>query len=281
MRVMHWGKGTVSCGLCGAKGHNIRTCPHYKDVLREAQLIVDHETKGTPIVGRYRWFTWQHAMALFEKKKRDNKKPRPKPTKKRKCSFCKETDHTKRNCSVKVEAKKVLYEANVIWRSTFLTKAKEVGIAPGALIKLKRFQSYSGGVMGWRVYKDTMSLVIGADWDELTFMNSYGLHWQYQALWYISHHLALDDDSVSVKIGQPELRQLFGNLFFSEPAKSLSVKNIEVITKAEVPLDEAWANNQQVKELDWLIAQHSLNQLEGELSILPWARNIIRNGIRP
>jgi hypothetical protein len=107
------------------------------------------------------------------------------------------------------------------------------------------------------------------------------LHWQYQSLWYINHHLALDDDSVSVKIGQPELRQLFGNLFFSEPAKSLSVKNIEVITKADVPLDEAWVNDQQVKEIDWLITQHSCNQLEGELSILPWARNIIRNGIRP
>ena len=281
MRKMKWGKGTNTCRLCQGAGHNIRSCPELPKILEEAKKIAK-DPAYLPLGRRnYNYYTWQHAEAIFEEGKRKQLKTRPKSTKPRRCSFCKMTGHTKRNCSDKTETKAILYDANVIWRKSFLKKAKEVGLAPGALLKLRKFQSYSGGVGGWRVYKNTMTLVTGADWDELTFMNSYGLHWQYQALWFITHHLALPDNDVQVRIGQHELKELFGSLFYADPSKTVSVRNIEVVTPAEVLLDDGWVYNHQVKEIEWLIGHHSLEQLENELQILPWAKAIIKNGIRP
>ena len=276
MRRMKWGTGTVSCGLCNTLGHNIRRCPYYEEIVEEA-LEISHKGKA----GQYKYYTWQHSMALKEKEKRANKKQRPPSTKPRRCSFCKLTGHTKRNCTFKTEVRDVFYDANVVWRTAFMKIAKEVGIAPGALLKIRRFQSYSGGVQGWKIYRNVMTLVTDADWNELTFMNSYGQHWQYQSLWYMSHHLAIPEDNVAVKIGQPELKQFYGSLFYADPARTQSVKSIEVIAKAEVPLDDAWVHNKEVKELDWLIAQHSHAELEQQLEILPWAKRIIKNGIRP
>jgi hypothetical protein len=281
MRKMKWGTGTVSCGLCNTLGHNIRKCPYYEDILKEAEEIFDNGNKGT--VGKYKYYTWQHQTALREKDKRANKKPKTPSSKPRKCSFCKLTGHTKRNCTFKAEVKDLFYDANTVWRTAFVKRAKEVGIAPGALLKLRRFQSYSGGVGGggWKVYRNVMTLVTGADWDELTFMNSYGMHWQYQSLWFMTHHLAIPESDVHVKIGQPELKQFYGSLFFADPAKSMSVQNIEVIAKADIPLGDAWAHNKEVKELDWLIAQHSHAELDRDLSIIPWAKKIIKDGICP
>jgi len=280
MRRMKWGKGTVSCGLCHALGHNIRSCPMLEEVAAEAKLAQEHKKEDFTIANApsYKFYPWQHARALWEKEKRGNRKPKPKSTKPRKCSFCKMEGHTKRNCSFKTEVKDIFYEANAIWRAAFMRKAKEVGIGPGALIKIKRFQAYSGTTMGWKVYKDVISLVTGANWDELTFMNSYGLHWQYQSLWYIQHHLALPDEAIEVKIGQPELKQFFGNLFFADNLHHKTIKSIEVVNKANIPLDDDWVNNKSVKELDWLVDQHSLGELESELAILPWAIKIIKKG---
>ncbi len=282
MRAMKWGKGTVTCGLCSAAGHNIRSCPHYEEILKEAQYAAERKKEGFTVANAptYKFYPWQHARAMWEKKKRDNrKKSKPKSTKPRKCSFCKLTDHTKRNCSLKKSSKEELYAANAIWRDAFANQANQVGLGPGALIKIKRFQSYSSTSMGWRVYKDVMSLVTAADWDELTFMNSYGLHWQYQSLWSVDHHLAHSDDDIKVRIGQPELKQFFGKLLYADQNRHNAVQGIEIINKAEVNLDDKWIHNKQVKELDWLIDQHSLAELEGELAIIPWARKIIKNGI--
>ena len=283
MRRMKWGKGTVSCGLCHALGHNIRSCPMLEEVAAEAKLAQEHKKEDFTIANApsYKFYPWQHARALWEKEKRGNRKPKPKSTKPRKCSFCKMEGHTKRNCSFKTEVKDIFYEANAIWRAAFMRKAKEVGIGPGALIKIKRFQAYSGTTMGWKVYKDVISLVTGANWDELTFMNSYGLHWQYQSLWFVEHHLALPQNDVQVKIGQPELKQFFGPLFYADATRHTYVKNIEVVNKAPISLDDAWVYNKEVKELDWLIAQHSLHELESDYSIIPLVKDIIKNGICP
>ena len=283
MRRMKWGKGTVSCGLCHTLGHNIRSCPHYEEVLEEAMLAAERKKEGFTVANApsYKFYPWQHARALCEKKKRDNRKPTASVTKPRKCSFCKLQGHTKRNCTFKAEAKDTLYDANAIWRQAFANQAKQVGLGPGALIKIKRFQSYSGTTMGWRVYKDVMSLITSADWDELTFMNSYGMHWQYQSLWFLEHHLALPESNIEVKLGQPELKQFFGNLFYSDATNYSRVKQIEVISKADIFLDDAWIHNKEVKELDWLIGQHSEQELQSELAIIPWAQKIIKNGISP
>jgi len=277
MRAMKWGKGTVTCGLCSATGHNIRGCPMMEEVAAEAEIAAASPNNTSRA---YKFYPWQHARAMMEKKKRENKKAKPKSTKPRKCSFCKLTDHTKRNCPYKKSVKQELYEANVVWRKAFAEQAKEIGIGPGALIKIKRFQSYSGTSMGWRVYKDVMSLVTAADWDELTFMNSYGLHWQYQSLWYFEHHLAMPESDIKVRIGQPELKQFFGNLFYADKNRHTSIQGIEVVNKAAILLGEEWVNSDEVKELDWLIDQHSLAELEGELAIIPWARKIIQDGIK-
>tara|TARA_Y100000592_G_scaffold32435_1_gene51532 strand:+ start:351 stop:1190 length:840 start_codon:yes stop_codon:yes gene_type:complete len=279
MRRMKWGKGTVSCGLCHALGHNIRSCPHLEEVLMEAELI--SETTDGDIGRPHKYKPYQHIRALWEKKKREKRKPRPESAKPRRCSFCKMEGHTKRNCTFKSEVKDIFYEANAVWRAAFLKRAKEVGLGPGALIKIKRFQAYSGATGGWGVYKNVISLVTSAAWDELTFMNSYGDHWQYQSLWLIEHHLAIPDNNVKVKIGQPELKQFFGALFYADPLHNKGIKTIEIINKAPMPLDDAWVYNKEVKELDWLIAQHSLGELERDYAIIPLAESIIKNGIRP
>ena len=163
-----------------------------------------------------------------------------------------------------------------------MKRAKHIGLGPGALIKIKRFQAYSRATGGWGVYKDVMSLVTGAAWDELTFMNSYGLHWQYQSLWFLDHHIALPGDDIDVKIGSSELKQFFGQLFFADTMSAhRALKKIEVINKVDIPLDDTWIHNKEVKELDWLVAQHSHHELESELAIVPWAERIIKNGIIP
>jgi len=87
-------------------------------------------------------------------------------TKKRKCGFCGETDHNRRNCSVLKDFQKDLERANQNYRKMFYsTMVEGYGLAEGALVQLKAKYVQMNG--SWQEDWEGIGLITGIDWDKV------------------------------------------------------------------------------------------------------------------
>lgn len=104
---MSW-NGTVRCSYCGKKGHNRRSCP---DLKKEIESNPD---------GYY---------ARVQARKS--------PPKVRRCTYCNLKGHNRRTCT-ELKKDKILWRANAQhWRKKWAIWMAEIGLAPGALVKVQ------------------------------------------------------------------------------------------------------------------------------------------------
>jgi hypothetical protein len=104
---MSW-NGTVRCSFCGKKGHNRRSCPDLKK-----------EIENNP-TGYY---------ARMQKLK--------KPASDRRCSYCNLKGHNRRTCpELKKDMNQWRFQAKH-WRKKWAIWMAEIGLAPGALVKVQ------------------------------------------------------------------------------------------------------------------------------------------------
>lgn len=97
------------CGHCYGRGHNRRSCPEIKKIIR---LNPDG----------------YQARIAREKKEHAKRNPR-------RCSYCSETGHNKKTCSkLEIDRVKMARESRT-WRNSFLTRAREQGFSVGTLLK--------------------------------------------------------------------------------------------------------------------------------------------------
>tara|TARA_R110000824_G_scaffold94768_7_gene228450 strand:+ start:189 stop:977 length:789 start_codon:yes stop_codon:yes gene_type:complete len=132
MRGFYWGTGVVRCGFCGTNGHNITTCKVVPVITAHALLKIQKDSSYI--------FTIDELRAFHEIKRRENKLAN-KITRKRKqprCSFCRELDHRRPKCNKFKDFKKLVYEANIAWKKSFVNQINKCGLGVGALIRLHK-----------------------------------------------------------------------------------------------------------------------------------------------
>ena len=105
---MSW-SGTVQCRYCKGEGHNRRTCPDYKALLKQ------RAGEGS------KW-----AAATLEHRSRKST---------RKCGWCKETGHNKRTCPVRTRAYQMLPQLEAAL--TNLIQKTTEGVGRGSIFNLE------------------------------------------------------------------------------------------------------------------------------------------------
>ena len=126
------GKRTFQCSYCWNNGHNKRACSHLK-----AHYLANKDwgLGNMPIVGVTKEMFSDHyqkyhgdARAEYQFRKHfvyaeklygDQAEKTPKKRKKIKCGFCKQTGHTRRNCSAMTKFVKILTETERGYRTKF------------------------------------------------------------------------------------------------------------------------------------------------------------------
>ncbi len=134
-------RSSPHCGYCYESGHTKRSCPHYR-VKAEKWLAQNPNVEG-----------YKKPYFVQEVERYKN------IAKRRRCSWCDQTGHTKRGCSGRKEATAKNISKNKEWRAQVLDKMREVGLGVGALIRDTR--------RGERLY-----MVSRLDWDKLNLTAS-------------------------------------------------------------------------------------------------------------
>ncbi len=142
------GRGASSCGYCRRTGHNINECPqvakdyaYWKDytIPLQAGNPCHYYNANTP---KYwgEWYTkcinaMQKQLDYREKQKQPKVKRKSSP---KKCGFCGETGHTRRNCDKMNTFLTDAYKANENWRrAAYDLLVKKLGLSVGAVIQVK------------------------------------------------------------------------------------------------------------------------------------------------
>lgn len=132
-----YGRSAPTCKFCNTQGHTIAKCPDMNALYEE---VKDHSIEERDFKGNY-------AVQYIEKRKGLSTTDKPRPKVAKKCGYCRETGHSRRNCSQMEEDKKFIMKANRLWRKIYAKKATEYGLTPASLIKVtdRRYNYTQGG----------------------------------------------------------------------------------------------------------------------------------------
>jgi len=252
MRKLEWGKYTNTCSVCKTLGHNRTTCPKVPELAEKCKEIMDSGVRLKQIVPTLASAYEESELRKLRKQKKVTL------TKPRKCSFCREGGHTKRNCPGKTVYKNLLYEANRAWRRIFLKDVNKVGLGVGCLVAFELTQ----GTM--------YAVVQSIPWSTMSFMALYQGRWEYQTDYKI--------DLMSTSGDQAWLQEWeVGGLTKTAAIRlnNVSAGQVSIITPATSTAPEGWVESKKVGAIEWLINEHSAEQLQ-DYRVVKLAREIIK-----
>ena len=255
MQKFNWPKAENKCSVCYKLGHNKTTCRmvplleiSYQECVKLRSTIPHRIQQG------------HNEYELRKTRKSQTKKP-PKP---RRCSFCRDTGHTRPKCPHKAKYRSLLYNANKAWRQEFLRVTSQCGFGVGT------FFCYGDG----QYTCPTHAIVTKIPWEKMTFMAYYEGSWEYQTNYLFS---CFSVEGSELFLYEVSLLSLFGTVINNPRKTQVYYKNskIEIKTPVTPQPPDLWAENNAVGPIEWLINEHSASQLE-DLGVVRTARKIIR-----
>jgi len=163
---MSW-NGTVTCGHCGCRGHNSRTCKSLTEAMRRTydSHVVSakaHSAKGeldqTSMRTRLSENIRKRIIARSGidpatnkpvKKTEEQKKTRMRLTR---CGYCRRCGHTRRTCKNMKNDYKVYVAATIEVRKAWLKKYRESGVGLGSLVIQDSWSYGPAGDKPWGKY---------------------------------------------------------------------------------------------------------------------------------
>ena len=276
-------KGTNACSYCRQHGHNVTKCPHVapdwaswermevplKDLDCWVHKIPTNKYGRSHYykIPRY-WGEWYqnaanaHAKQEAAKKKAGASRQQRGP---RKCGFCGEEGHTRRNCAELLVFRQKANRANqAIRRYVYDTVIAEHGIDRGALINPRRHvydwqnrryvESDDGVCTVLRVAWDSVSVTI----DNANFQLDPNLRTSL-AVTYLTpagtqRNMSIDiNETIAGHRPEPTSR-------YHTIANKTWIN--QVISPSPTPLDEEWVRDARQDAFDWLSTKRSKEWLE-------------------
>ena len=269
MRKAEWCPMKNKCSVCGGQGHNRRSCPLVPGIAEKCQKILDSGVPMNQIS--------KHLVSAYKENERRNQPKQSKPKKTRKCSFCGETDHTRRNCPAKVKYRELLYEANRCWRRGFLEDAEKVGFGVGCLIRIKTTKALGGMRLGQSAISQTTKYAIISEipWEKMTFMGKYAGRWEYQTDYTFS---ATTTCGYPFRMSEAELKTLLAtNKFYINNSWMIPKDFLQIQAPSAPQPPDGWLSfKAKVGQIEWLIDDLSASKLE-DYGIISLARKIIKH----
>ena len=255
---------TRRCGYCGESDHVVRTCKHAEREWKEWEahrvpIHSGHSSANYP----YQWYLWhcndytkwyKNAKRGYEKivahREREALKAAGKSTRAtgavRKCGFCEQAGHTRRNCAAMAKVKREAFQANQNWRRAFYEELVEKrGICEGAAVKVIHRKDWKNDNV------EAVGLITSINWDEINFLSSSDrVNWDYRSP--LSITVLVGGETKELRLPEPITRNgkvlVGGERHHYYGTATLS----EIIGRSDKELDESWVTDGLADEFAWL-----------------------------
>ena len=257
-----------ACGYCRNAGHNRANCPHAPE---DWVYFSNHQIPiKTSKVNCYwykspkYWGSWyEECRKTMELQQQNASKAKAKKAATRKCGFCGDAGHTRRNCAEMKKFVAQCYKANENWRrAAYEILVEEHGIDIGAAIETQKPASY------WNNNKATIhiGLITSINWDSLNVMTAFqGCYdWgeKYGQAAVISVMVEGEDNRLSLKdmLEDTSLREIISKRNAQQGYYG-HMNLTKVIGRSERPLKEEWVTSYK-DAFDYLCKKVNKEQLK-------------------
>tara|TARA_R100000152_G_C6748181_1_gene171769 strand:+ start:285 stop:1151 length:867 start_codon:yes stop_codon:yes gene_type:complete len=257
------------CGYCRNAGHNRANCPHAPE---DWEYFSVHQIPiSTSKVNSYwfkrpkYWGSWyEECKKTIELQERNAKKAKTKRATIRKCGFCGDTGHTRRNCPEMKKFVAQCYKANENWRrAAYEILVEEHGIDTGAAVQASERSNY------WNNNNPAthIGLITSINWDSLNVMTAFKGCYDYGTKYgqVAAIRVLIDgkEHQLSLKsmLSDTSLREVISERNASDGYYYSNVALDKVIGRSEHPLKEEWVTSYK-DAFDYLCKKLSLEQLK-------------------
>ena len=251
------------CSYCNSLDHQVNKCPIVEDDWAEishGRMPLDSDVPSWYKNGR-NWGHWyQNAqqgatkLAAARERARIKKSTTPRP---RKCGFCGEHGHTRRDCEQMKSFLDDCQKANANWRvAAYKRIVGELGIYVGSAIKVEH---------GWGSdRKEHIALITSVNFDELNVMtgyDGYGVQHHEDYLQPLKIEAIVNGKAEKVTLGHAKCDDVVSLRAVRNGAGWSPALYTQKMTSNATPLDESWAHDYQ-DCWKWLAKKKSLASLK-------------------
>lgn len=252
----NYGRSAPTCKFCGTQGHTLVKCPD--------MIALYEQVKDKPI--HERDFKGNYAVQYIEKRKGISKTGTKIAKKPKKCGYCRETGHNRRDCPQMVKDKKFIIKANRVWRHLWSEIAIKYGLTPASLIKVTdRGYNYKAGSY---VTKEHLCTV-GAELPENLNVFALGEDSKRQEVFIplLGYKPEYGDNKINARILIKTKSDALASALFSYSYYWGNVEAIEVIAQSSYTFPDEWFEQAPTEDINYALKKWSKEQMSDFLGL--------------
>lgn len=245
-----YGRSAPTCKFCNTQGHTMTKCP---DMIAMYEEVKDKTIEQRDFKGNF-------AVQYIEKKKGVSTTGRKTVKKVKKCGYCRETGHSRRNCSQMEDDKKFIMKANRLWRKIWAKKATEYGLTPASLVKVsdRRYDYAHGGYT-----TNSFLCTVGAELPENLTVFALGEDSKKQEIMIplLGYKPEYGDNSVNARILVNATNEELSRALFSYSYAWGNIENVLLVAKSSYEFTDEWLDDCPMEDINYALKKWTQNQM--------------------
>ncbi len=258
-----YGRSAPTCKFCGTQGHTMTKCPD--------MLVMYEEVKDKTIEERD--FKGNFAVQYIEKRRGISKTGKSIPKKPKKCGYCRETGHNRRDCPQMVKDKEFIMKANRLWRKIWSDKATKYGLTPASLIKVtdRRYDYNQGGY----VTKEFLCTV-GAELPENLTVFALGEDSKKQEINIplLGYKPEYGNHNVSARVLVNAVNESLGRALFSYSYSWGNIESVQLIARSSYEFTDEWLDDCPMEDINYALKKWTKEQMS---DFLKQCKNLVED----
>jgi len=221
-------------------------------------ITLYEEVKDKPIEERD--FKGNYAVQYIEKRRGITKTGTKAAKKPKKCGYCRNTGHNRRDCPQMVEDKKLIIKANRIWRRVWSEKATKYGLTPASLIKIsERSYDYRSG----SYIPKTHLCTVGAELPENLNVFALGEESKQQEVLIplLGYKPEYGSNNINARILLKTISENLASEMFSYSYYWGNITNLEVVAQSSYAFSDEWYEQAPTEDIDYALKKWSKEQM--------------------
>jgi len=245
-----YGRSAPTCKFCGTTGHTMTKCP---DMIAMYEEVKDKAIEERDFKGNF-------AVQYIEKRKGISVTGRKIVKKAKKCGYCRETGHNRRDCPQMIKDKALIIKANKVWRRKWSEMATEYGLTPASLIKVgDRSYNYSQGGYVTKVQLCT----VGAELPENLNVFALGTDSKKQEvkLPLLGYKPEYGNNNIDARLLVKAKSDSMASILFSYSYAWGNVETVEVVAKSSYQFSDEWFDQAPTEDIDYALKKWTQEQM--------------------
>lgn len=205
-------------------------------------------------------FKGNFAVQYIEKRKGISATGRKPVKKAKKCGYCRETGHTRRDCPQMAKDKEFIIKANEVWRNLWSETATQYGLTPASLIKVTdRSYSYSQG--GYQ--NKTQLCTVGAELPENLNVFALGSENKQQEINIplLGYKPEYGGNNINARVLVKAKSDSMASTLFSYSYSWGNIENVEVVAQSSYTFPQEWFSKPPTEDIDYALKKWTKEQM--------------------